>query len=172
MVLVAACGNEVSCCLLLLLNWTFTTFERPRDEFIPSVLHAARYDFGRGLDFAAPAALKAASSGALAELPARSPLPAKLVPARALDAVQIQSAWQSAGRLRAAWLRPFPHSSWNYQNMSPAGTREQDRVETGEPSRSAARGSSEARRCEDVNSAPKQVVYSRARRTRSCSILL
>ena len=55
---------------------------------------------GRDLQIRHPAALKAASSGALAGLPARSPSPAKLVPARALDAVQIQSAWQSAGRLR------------------------------------------------------------------------
>ena len=33
-------------------------------------------------------------------LAVRSPLPAKLVPARTLDAVQIQTAWQSAERLR------------------------------------------------------------------------
>ena len=51
-------------------------------------------------------------------LAVRSPLPAKLVPARALDAVQIQSAWQSAGRLRAAWLRPFPHSLSSYRNIN------------------------------------------------------
>ena len=62
------------------------------------------------------------------------------------------------------------HSSWNYLNMSPAGIPEQDRVEKAARSRSAARGSSAARRCEDVNSAQKKVVYLRARRTLWCSI--
>lgn len=169
MVLDAACGNEVSCCLLLLLNWAFTTFERPRDAFapIPSVLHAASWTKcqGRGLQLVHPRDAKAAGNALLLNFGCSQPAASEARAARALDAVQIQSAWQSAGRLRAAWLRPFPHSSSSYRNMSPAGTQEQDRVEKAARSRSAARGSSEAPRYEDVNSAPKKVVYLRARRT-------
>ena len=90
------------------------------------------------------AALKQPALGAIAALPARSPLlsqPRDRGPSRS-------NSFETARALRhendaRRWPRAYPHSSSNYLNMSPAGTREQDRIGKEEPSRSAARASSE-----------------------------
>ena len=103
-------------------------------------------------------------------LAVRSPLPAKLVPARTLDAVQIQTAWQSAERLREmaetatpAFLVELPKHvpGWDSRARS---SRDGRAVAISGPRKQ--RGAT-LRGCE---LSAEKVVYSRVRRTRSCSI--
>ena len=149
---------------------TYDTYETTKNPRLLVSYRPLAFVLAAACNFASSSGDKRCQQAFSCKLPARSPLPAKLVAARALDAVQIQSAWQSAGGYARAWPRPRPASSLSYRNMSPAGTREQDPVEKAARSRSRDLENNEARRCEDVNSAQKKVVYLRARRTLLCSI--